>query len=277
MTDTHGVRLAGRASEKKAHLPARAGRLLLKPQVVAVLGALLLWEACVLGFGLPIWYLPSPSHLAATLFTNLPYILPNAGVTALETVLGFAAGVSIGMALALGMASSRWWGEALGPLTVVSQAIPFLALAPLMMIWFGFGMTSKIAMAALVIFFSVTAAFYDGLKRTDENLLDLARLYGASDRQMLFQIRVPAAMPQLTTGLKLAAAYAPMGAIAGEWVGSEGGLGIMMTYHNARMQTDMVFAAMIVIIAFCLTTWLMMDRLTRYLLRHYPDTLTGRP
>ncbi|MFM9973325.1 MAG: ABC transporter permease [Beijerinckiaceae bacterium] len=259
-----------------ASLPARGMLLLLKPQFIALAGALLLWETSVWFFQLPLWYLPAPSHLAVTFFGNLPYILPNAGVTALETVLGFIVGVSIGMALALAMGASRWWAEALAPLTVVSQAIPFLALAPLMMIWFGFGMTSKIAMAAIVIFFSVTAAFYDGLRRADENLVDLARLYGASNRQILFNIRVPAALPQLCTGLKLAAAYAPMGAIAGEWVGSDGGLGIMMTYHNARMQTDMVFAAMIVIIAFCLFTWLLMSLFTRYLLRNFPDTLASR-
>jgi putative hydroxymethylpyrimidine transport system permease protein len=262
------------ALKSGSSLLLRVWNLASKPQVVALLGALLVWEASVWFFALPIWYLPAPSHLAKTFMGNLPYILPNAGVTALETLLGFLAGVGVGMALALVMASSRWWGEALAPLTVVSQAIPFLALAPLMMIWFGFGMTSKIVMAALVIFFSVTAAFYDGMRRADENLIDLAKLYGASDRQILLHIRVPSSLPQLATGLKLAAAYAPMGAIAGEWVGSEGGLGIMMTYHNARMQTDMVFAAMIVIILFCLLTWLLMDRLTRHLLRHYPDTLS---
>jgi putative hydroxymethylpyrimidine transport system permease protein len=145
-----------------------------------------------------------------------------------------------------------------------------------MMIWLGFGLASKIAMAAIVIFFSVTAAFYEGMRRADENLIDLARLYGASEGQILREIRMPAAMPQLATGLKLAAAYAPLGAIAGEWVGSQGGLGIMMTYHNARMQTDMVFAAMLLIIAFCLVSYGLVSLFTRYLLRHYPDTLTGR-
>jgi putative hydroxymethylpyrimidine transport system permease protein len=251
-------------------------RLLLKPQVVALLGAALLWEGAVRFFQIPLWYLPPPSHIAVTVCRNFSYILPSAGVTALETLLGLLIGIAIGMALALGMAASRWLAEALSPLAVVSQAIPFIALAPLMMIWFGFGITSKIAMAAITIFFSVTAAFYEGLRRTDENLLDLARLYGASPAQILFNIRVPAALPHLAAGLKLAAAYAPLGAIAGEWVGSDGGLGIMMTYHNARMQTDMVFAAMVVLIAFCLANWLLMSLLTRYLLRHFPDTLSQR-
>jgi putative hydroxymethylpyrimidine transport system permease protein len=246
---------------------------LLRPQFAALAGAALLWEGAVRFFALPVWYLPAPSHIARTLWANLPVILPNAGVTAAETLIGLVIGVAIGMALALAMASSRWMAEALSPLAVVSQAIPFLALAPLLMIWFGFGMASKIAMAAITIFFSVAAAFYEGLRRTDENLVDLARLYGANGRHMLLTIRVPAALPHLCAGLKLAAAYAPLGAIAGEWVGSQGGIGVQMTYHNARMQTDMVFAYMVVLIAFCLATWLLMSLLTRHLLRNFPDTL----
>lgn len=275
--------LAGRGSGRTRAFPLigdRIGatlRLALRPQVAALVAALLLWEGAVRFFALPIWYLPAPSHVAATLAQNIHLILPNAGVTAAETLLGLLIGIAVGMALALGMASSRFMAEALAPLAVVSQAIPFLALAPLMMIWFGFGMTSKIAMAAITIFFSVTAAFYEGLRRADENLIDLARLYGASPWQILFHIRVPSAMPHLAAGLKLAAAYAPLGAIAGEWVGSDGGLGIMMTYHNARMQTDMVFAAMVVLVAFCLATWLLMSLFTRHLLRHFPDTLDRRP
>ncbi len=249
------------------------GKAIVSPQVVALLGAGLIWEGAVWFFALPLWYLPAPSHVAVTVVRNLHLILPSAGVTALETLLGLMIGIAIGMALALGMGASRWLARALSPLAVVSQAIPFMALAPLMMIWFGFGITSKVAMAAITIFFSVTAAFYEGLRRADENLIDLARLYGASPWQILFNIRVPSALPHLCAGLKLAAAYAPLGAIAGEWVGSDGGLGIMMTYHNARMQTDMVFAAMVVLVVFCLATWFLMSLLTRHLLRNFPDTL----
>jgi putative hydroxymethylpyrimidine transport system permease protein len=258
---------------KAAAWPLLALGWLTRPQVVAMGGAALLWEGAVRFFALPVWYLPAPSHIASTLWRNLHLILPNAGVTAAETLIGLAIGIAIGMGLALGMASSRWLSQALSPLAVVSQAIPFMALAPLLMIWFGFGMASKIALSAITIFFSVAAAFYEGLRRADENLVDLAKLYGASDSQILFNIRIPAALPHLSAGLKLAAAYAPLGAIAGEWVGSQGGLGVMMTYHNARMQTDMVFAAMAVLIIFCLSTWLLMSLLTRYLTRNFPDTL----
>ncbi len=271
------------ASRLSLSLPSLAGSLraiatfVARPQFVALASAALLWEGAVRFFQLPLWYLPAPSHVVATLWKNFHLILPNAGVTAAETLIGLAVGVAIGMALALAMSTSRWLAEALGPLAVVSQAIPFMALAPLMMIWFGFGITSKIAMAAITIFFSVAAAYYEGLRRADENLIELARLYGATPMQILREIRMPAARPHLAAGLKLAAAYAPLGAIAGEWVGSEGGLGIMMTYHNARMQTDMVFAAMVVLILFCLSTWLMMALFARHLTRHFPDTLDQRP
>jgi putative hydroxymethylpyrimidine transport system permease protein len=254
-------------------LAVRVLLLAVHPSTLAIAGFLLAWEFAVWVFAVPVWYAPSPSHIGVTLVKNLPYILPQAGVTATGTLLGLGFGIAIGMTLALAMGASRFMARALSPLTVISQAIPFIALAPLMMIWFGFGLTSKIAMAAITIFFSVTAAFYEGLRRADENLIDLARLYGASELQILFHIRVPAALPHLCAGLKLAAAYAPLGAIAGEWVGSEGGLGIMMTYHNARMQTDMVFAAMVVLIAFCLMTWLVMSLFTTHLLRNFPDTL----
>jgi putative hydroxymethylpyrimidine transport system permease protein len=248
-------------------------RLAGSPRFVAIVAALGLWEGAVHWFALPLWYLPPPSHIAWKVATNLHFILPNAGVTALETVLGLSIGVAVGMGLALAMAYSRWLGEALSPLAVVSQAIPFMALAPLMMIWLGFGIASKVAMAAITIFFCVTAAYYEGLRRADENLIDLARLYGAGEWRILTEIRMPAARPHLASGLKMAAAFAPLGAIAGEWVGSDGGLGIMMTYHNARMQTDMVFAAMVVLIAFCLLLWAAMTLFTRHMLRHFPDTL----
>jgi putative hydroxymethylpyrimidine transport system permease protein len=247
---------------------------LVHPSTLTLGGAVLLWEALCRFFAVPVWLLPAPTHIAATLHARWHFLMKDAGVTALETILGLMAGVAIGMALALAMSWSRFLARALGPVTVVSQAIPFLALAPLMMVWLGFGIESKIAMAAITIFFSVTAAFHEGLKRADENLIELARLYGASDWQVLRDIRFPAALPHLCAGLKMAAAYAPMGAIAGEWVGSEGGLGIAMTYANARMQTDVVFAAMIILIVFSLALWGAMSLLTRHLLRNFPDTST---
>ena len=129
------------------------------------------------------------------------------------------------------------------PLLVVSQALPVFALAPLLVLWLGYGMASKVAMAVLIIFFPVTAAFLDGLRRTEPGWLELARTMDARPLAILAQIRVPAALPALASGLRVAAAVAPIGAVIGEWVGSSAGLGYLMLHANARMQVDLMFAA----------------------------------
>jgi putative hydroxymethylpyrimidine transport system permease protein len=140
-------------------------------------------------------------------------------------------------------------------------------------IWLGFGLASKLAMAALIIFFPVSTNFLDGLRRTDENLVDLARLHGASRRDLLLLIRVPSALPALCSGLRIAAANAPIGAIIGEWVGSSAGLGLMMLHANARMQTDTVFAGLAVLVAFSIALWAAVGALTRRLVAWAPETL----
>ncbi len=145
------------------------------------------------------------------------------------------------MALALAMASSRFMAQALSPLTVISQAIPFIALAPLMMVWLGFGLSSKVGDGGDHDLLHRLRCLLRGSAPGRREPHRSGAPLRASDWQICSRSAFPAALPHLAAGLKLAAAYAPLGAIAGEWVGSEGGLGIMMTYHNARMQTDMVF------------------------------------
>ncbi len=256
---------------------ARSGRRApfpsFQPAFGALAAALFVWEAAVRLFEVPTWALPAPSRVAGTLVTRFDVIWPEALVTATETLAGFAAGVVIGVGFALLLASSRRLAAAIGPLLVVSQAMPLVALAPLIVIWLGFGIASKIATATLAIFFCVTAAFHEGLRRTEPGLVDLSRLYRASPVQVLLWIRVPAALPSLAAGLKLAAAYAPLGAIAGEWVGAGRGLGVLMLHANARMQTDMVFAALVVLVAMSLLLWGAVGVITRRLLHFAPDTV----
>ena len=146
---------------------------------------------------------------------------------------------------------------------VVSQALPVFAIAPLLVLWFGFGLSSKIVMASLIIFFPVTSAFYDGLRRTDPDLLDYAKLVRATPWQTLMLIRVPAALPALGSGLRVAAVFAPIGAIVGEWVGSSQGLGFVMLQANARAQADVVFAALALLAAMALLLRTIVDKATR--------------
>ena len=157
--------------------------------------------------------------------------------TAAEMVMGLALGLILGAALAIVFAASMAWRRWALPLVIVSQAIPVIAIAPLLVLWLGYGMASKVAMAALVIFFPVVSALYDGLRHTDQGWLDLARTMDARPRATLLQIRLPAALPAFASGARIAAAVAPIGAVIGEWVGASAGLGHLMTQSLARGQT----------------------------------------
>ena len=161
------------------------------------------------------------------------------------------------------------------PVLVVSQAIPVFALAPLMVLWFGFGMTAKILMAMLVIFFPVTANFADGLRRTPPGWLDLARTMNASPWAVLRHIRLPAALPAFASGLRVATAIAPIGAIIGEWAGASSGLGYVMLNANARIQTDLMFAALFILAVLTIALYVLVDRVLRRLLYWAPDSTGG--
>jgi putative hydroxymethylpyrimidine transport system permease protein len=134
-------------------------------------------------------------------------------------------------------------------------------------------MASKVAMAVLVIFFPVTSAFFDGLKRAEPGWLELARVMNARPAATLWRIRVPAALPAMASGLRVAAAVAPIGAVIGEWVGSSAGLGYLMLHANARMQVDLMFAALLILAAMALALYAAVDGLTRRLVRWQPERL----
>lgn len=162
-------------------------------------------------------------------------------------MFGFLVGSLAGIFIALLLSQFKILDRYLMPLVVVTQTLPVFAIAPLLVIWFGFGIGSKIVMAALIIFFPVASAFYDGLKSTSSTWLDLAQSWKMSEFQTLLHFRIPAALPSLMTGLKVAATIAPIGAVVGEWAGAAGGLGFVMLQANARTQTDVVFASLVLL------------------------------
>ena len=149
--------------------------------------------------------------------------------------------------------------------------MPVFALAPLLVLWLGFGLASKVLMAVLVIFFPVTAAFYDGLRRTEPGWLDLARTMGASRLSILWRVRLMAALPAFGAGLRIAASVAPIGAIIGEWAGASEGLGYVMLNANARMQTNVMFAALMLLAGMTILLWVGVDMLLKKLLHWAPD------
>jgi putative hydroxymethylpyrimidine transport system permease protein len=245
---------------------------LARPAIVGV-GLLLIWQAVVWATGLPPYILPAPAAVALALHERGDLVLEHAATTLIEIVAGLALGALVGAASALAVSyfepARRW----LLPMLVVSQAIPVFALAPLLVLWLGYGLSSKIAMAILIIYFPVTTAFYDGLRRTDPGWLDLARVMNGSRWQTLRRIRLPAALPGLASGLRVAAAVAPIGAVIGEWVGSSAGLGYLMLHANARLQIDTMFAALLVLAVIALALYFAVDAALKAALPWQSDTL----
>ena len=227
--------------------------------MVIFLGLIAAWEVVVLATGAPHYILPGPGRVARALLTHWPELIGHAGVTVTEILLGLALGALLGCVSALVIVSFRPARRWLLPVLVVSQAIPVFALAPVLVLWLGYGLASKVAMATLIIYFPVTAAFFDGLRRTEPGWLDLARTMGGSRTAVLRHIQIPAALPALSSGVRVATAVAPIGAVVGEWVGSSAGLGYMMLQANARMQVDVMFAALFVLAVFAVGLYAAVD------------------
>ncbi|QIE42848.1 ABC transporter permease [Rhodobacteraceae bacterium SC52] len=206
-----------------------------------------LWQALVTFAGLPPFILPGPLRVAGALWDNAALIGWHAAVTFTEVIAGLILGAILGAATALHMATSPFARQFLRPVLVLTQALPVFALAPILTLWLGYGIGSKILMAVLIIYFPVASAFYDGLMGTPRGWLDLAKSMQATPRQVLWRVRMPAALPSLASGLRLAAVYAPIGAIIGEWVGASQGLGYLMLLANGRAKIDLMFAALAVL------------------------------
>jgi len=224
-------------------------------------GLVLVWQIIVIATRVPFYILPGPLRVAAAFYSHSKFLFSHAAITLIEILAGLIFGTILGAASAIVMIASRSLKRWLLPVLVISQAIPVFALAPLLVLWLGYGLASKIAMAVLIIFFPVTAAFYDGLRRTDPEWLELAGVMNARPLAVLWHIRIPAALPAFASGLRVATAVAPIGAVVGEWVGSSQGLGFYMLHANARMQIDAMFAALAMIAVLALVLYFSVDRI----------------
>ena len=202
------------------------------------------WYLVVWLTEVPPFILPGPERVFRAAVHNWELILEHATVTISEVLLGLLIGSLLGVATAYQLMVSRVARRYLQPLLVFSQTVPVFALAPILTLWLGYGMGSKIAMAVLIICFPVTSTFFDGLKNTPSGFLDLANSMNASATRILFLVRTPAAIPSLASGMKLAAVYAPIGAVIGEWVGASKGLGYLMLLANGRVKIDLLFASL---------------------------------
>ena len=238
---------------------------------ILTIGLLGLWQLLVSLTGVPPYILPGPLPVGRALVNHLPMLLPHLGTTVAEILLGLTIGTLLGASSALAMIVSPLLKRWMLPVLVISQAIPVFALAPILVLWLGYGMASKVAMAVLIIFFPVTAAFHDGMRRVNPDLLDLAQIMGASRMAVFRHIIIPSALPAFASGMRVATAVAPIGAVVGEWVGSSAGLGYVMLHANGRMQIDVMFAAMALLAALSLFLYFLMDRLLNRIVFWHPN------
>jgi NitT/TauT family transport system permease protein len=216
------------------------------PSVLLVLGLLVAWEAYVRLAAVDQVVLPSPSRIAGALWQFRDDAVRHAVPTLLETVLGFSAAVLLAIGAAVAMDRTPTVKRAVEPLLVTSQTIPIVALAPLLLLWFGFGMFPKVLVVVLVTFFPVCISLLDGFRSVPSDAEDLLRSYGAGEGQTFRKLRWPSALPAFFTGLRISVVYAVIGAVFGEYVGAKDGLGIWMQLAAKSFRTDLVFAAVLV-------------------------------
>ena len=233
------------------------------------------WQALVTGFELPHYILPSPIRVVVAFTSHISLLLSHAVVTFSEVVLGLIIGAFLGGITAIILAASPVARSVMRPMMVLSQALPVFALAPILTLWFGYGLVPKVIMALLIIYFPVTSSFFDGLMRTPAGMLDTVRVMGAKPFAILIHIRIPAAVPGLASGLRLAAVYAPIGAIIGEWVGASEGLGYLMLLANGRAKIDLMFAALFMLVLMTLTLHFIIDRLADFAVRKIDPSAAG--
>jgi NitT/TauT family transport system permease protein len=240
----------------------RLGPLLL------LLALLLAWEAACRLLGLSKLVLPPPSAVAQSLWHGLAsgYFWPHLRTTVTELVLGVAAGCGIGFAAGVALAESATLRRLLMPYVVASQVIPKLALAPLFVLWFGFGMTSTVVITALICFFPLLENTLTALQQVAPERLELFRMLGASRAQTLWRLKLPSGLPAILAGVRVAVVLALVGAVVGEFIGASRGLGALVIASQGTMDTPLMFAVLVLIAALGMLAYQATLLLERWLL-----------
>lgn len=217
------------------------------PAAAALLLLLGIWELICLSGLVPGYMLPSPADVVKAFVSDFPALCRNSAITLQEAFYGLALGVAIGFLFAVLMDSFQWLYRAFYPILVITQTIPAVAIAPLLVLWFGYEMTPKIILIVIVTFFPVTVGMLDGFRAVDPDSINLLRSMGATRWQVFRHIKCPAALPQFFSGLRIAVAYSVVGAVIAEWLGGFGGLGVYMTRVKKAFAFDKMFAVIFLI------------------------------
>ena len=232
--------------------PARrlreCGADLLIPLLALVL-ALTAWSAVVAIFAIPDYLLPAPQAVAARILKDWPLLWKHGIYTLVSVLTGFAASIAIGVPIAFAIVLSRSMERLVMPFLVMSQTIPKVAIAPILVVWLGFGILPKIAIVFLISFFPIVVSTVVGLKSVETDMIDLVRSMGAGMPKIMLRVRAPSALPQMFAGFKIAVCLAVVGAIVGEFVGSDRGLGYLLLTSTGTLDGPLIWAALLVLIA----------------------------
>jgi NitT/TauT family transport system permease protein len=263
------------ATEEEELLPGSTGNWQRRTLPFIFLAVIVgIWELASRFTDVPVYILPAPSAIVERLIRSWPLLWDHSVVTLTEIGIGFALGVLLGLALAIPIAYSTVFRNTVYPLIVASQAVPKIAIAPLLVLWLGFDIMPKIVITALMVFFPVTVTAAEGFTSVDRNLLDLLRSVHASPAQIFFKIRFPHALPQIFSGLKIGITLAVVGAVVGEWVGADSGLGYLLVYANTLLDSTLLFASLILLIVIGVVLFVIVGVLERLLLPWNRDDST---
>lgn len=217
-----------------------------RPVSVLIL-LLIIWQVLVPIFDVPDWLLPTPLQIGMETVNAWPNYSDHLWATIRLSVIGLLIGSFFGLSVAIVLHLVPKLRETFYPLLILSQNVPIIVLAPLLVIWFGFGMLPKLVIIVLVCFFPITIAVLDGFRQTSEDLLHYMKMAGATKRQIFWKLEWPHAMPSIFSGLKIAATYSVMGAVISEWLGAQEGIGVYMTLASSSFRTTQVFVAILLI------------------------------
>ncbi len=254
-----------------SRLPMRLPRWLQEaiPTALLILLVLLAWQVTAARSGLSAFILPSPLQVAGAAWETRQLLVRAIGTTMLETAVGLAVALALGIAIAACMDLVGFLRRALYPILVASQTVQILAIAPLLIIWFGFGLLPKVIIVVLICFFPLAVNTADGLASADPDLVALLQAMGANRRQIWRMVRLPSALPSFFSGLRIAVTYSVVGATIGEWVGGSGGLGLYMLRSKNALATDQVFVAIVITSAISIALFALAHMIERAALPWY--------
>jgi len=240
------------------------------PSIILSATIFMLWEVLVRVLEVPDWFLPPPSLILRELFLSIDIILGHLLTTSIEVLLGLALSVIVAINFSLLIFFFKSIEKSVYPLLIATQTIPVITISPLLLVWFGPNIFSKIIIVAIISFFPIIVNFLDGLKSADSEMIMMAKQFGASKLQIFYKIQLPYSFPYLISGLKIASVASVIGAVVGEWVGASGGLGWLIKTSSPQFLTERVFASIFVLSLLAVSLFSIFYLIERLVLKKYP-------